>query len=141
MASHANRDVEICQSKCHYLIVTVVVVDAAGVFPPFFPGDLGLAFAGRGLFYDIPVRYFSVALGIDSLRMLPSGILHWVPQPGNGVCLLVKEVQAIPTALDVRLLARRIPPNTKCASDNRPEAFQGLSVGKRTAALWLCGTA
>jgi hypothetical protein len=88
-----------------------------------------------------PVRYFSMALGTDSLEMIPSGILYWVPQPGNGVCLLVKEVQAFPTALDVRLLARRIPPNTKCASDNRLGAFQGLSVGERIAAFWLCGTA
>lgn len=87
MASHANRDVEICQSKCHYLIVRLTVDATTGVFPPFFPGDLGLAFAGRGLFYDIPVRYFSMALGTDSLEMIPSGIPHWVPQPGNGVCL------------------------------------------------------
>lgn len=46
---------------------------------------------GGAFLNEIPVRYFSVALGTDSLEMLPSGILLWVPQPGNGVCLISGE--------------------------------------------------
>jgi len=75
VAGNAKRDVEILKATCHYLING----HRRGV-SSFLPGKLGLALwmlQGGATFY--PVRYFSMALGTDSLEMIPGGVPILIP--------------------------------------------------------------
>lgn len=78
----------------------------------------------------LPVRHFSMALGTDSLEMIPSWIPHWVPQSGNGVCLIGRVKQVFPAKSGRMTSCLVFPTQYQLSQRQPPGSLSGAKRGR-----------